>query len=174
MKVDRWWCSGLSLIILSEIMEKKQQQSLRGILLQTYHRDRLLIFSRLVQEGFPHNSKNVYKVTFNPEIATHLSKKKHKAFLLPDLRDEPYSLPLVNEHSITQAGNSSGVQNGWREPDKIEIKLVTDWFSTSLNSASLYGSLPYPSVSRHPPPSSTWKQDLHIAGKLGNKECRSN
>lgn len=35
VKVDRWWCSGLSLIILSEIMQKKQQHSLKGTLLKT-------------------------------------------------------------------------------------------------------------------------------------------
>lgn len=31
VKVDRWWFSGLSLIILSEIMQKTQQHSLKGI-----------------------------------------------------------------------------------------------------------------------------------------------
>lgn len=40
------------------------------------NRSRLLSFSSRVQEGLPHNNKNADKVTFNPEVATHLNKEQ--------------------------------------------------------------------------------------------------
>lgn len=72
---------------------------------------------------------------------------KNKDFLLPDLWDKPHSPPLAKAHSITRAGNSSRVPNWWRARYKTQLKLVTERFSTSLNSAWFYTAVPYPGIS---------------------------
>lgn len=132
VELDRWCCSGSALILLSEIMQKKQTPSLKGTRLKT-KQSRVAGFLQL-------SSRKVFTQQWECLQSHFRSKRqrlaKNKAFLLPDLRDELYSQPLVI-HSITEAGNSCRVLNGWREPDKTEIKLVTGWFSTSPNSASL-------------------------------------
>lgn len=84
--------------------KKKQQYSLKGALSKKQNnRDRVFCF--FSPSWIPHNKSHSIQ-------RQQLSGVKNKASLLPDLRDEPYTLPLVNAHSITQAGKSSGVPHG--------------------------------------------------------------
>lgn len=85
VKVDRWWCSNLSLIILSVIMQKKQQHSLKEMLFKKHKRDGLLIFSKLERI-----STQQYNVRFNPEIVSHLSKKQSLLITWPQRWVEHY------------------------------------------------------------------------------------
>lgn len=132
-ELESWW-------ILNEIPEnKKKRFSQRKTSQHT-----LLVVSEM-SSGKVSITMSTYSLTVQRQSTNVSTEQSHVITWPPRWA---HILCTISKRRFNYTGWKHLQGAEWvREPDKTEIKLVTDWFSTSLNSASLYGSLPYPSAS---------------------------